>query len=98
MPVTPGSSAQITKQEQEKLSRLGDRLKNDAGMDAAGRTETANRLINEYKSAQGLPPGVKELGDSAETDPGPEPLKDSLRDEARRRYSGRLTPPRAAKE
>ncbi len=96
--VTPASAAQITKQEQEKLSRLGDRLKNDAGMDAAGRTETANRLINEYKSSQGLPPGVRELGDSAQTDPGPEPLKDTMRDEARRRYTGRLTPPRAAKE
>lgn len=97
-PVTPASSAQITKQEQEKLSRLGDRLKNDAGIDAAGQTETANRLINEFKSTKGLPPGVRELGDSAETDPGPEPLKNTLRDEARSRYGGRLTPPRAAKE
>jgi hypothetical protein len=98
-PVTPAPSAQITKQEQEKLSRLGDRLKNNANnTDAAGQAETANRLINEFKSVQSLPPGVRELAES-QTDPGPEPLRDTLRDEARRRYySGRLTPPRAAKE
>jgi len=96
---TPAPSMQITKQEQEKLSRLGDRLKNDAGMDALGRTETANRLISEYRSSQNLPPAVRELGDSAQTDPGPEPLKKPPSDEDRRKYySGRLTPPRAAKQ
>ncbi len=100
MPVTPSPSAQITKQEQEKLSRLGDRLKNDAGTDSAGQVEAANRLINDFKSStKSLPPGVKELGDTAETDPGPEPLKKTFRNEDRRSYySGRLTPPRAPKQ
>ncbi len=100
LPVMPAPSTQITRQEQEKLNRLGDRLKNDAGMSYAGQTEAANRLINDFKSTtKGLPPGVKELGDTAETDPGPEPLKKTLREEDRRRYySGRLTPPRAPKE
>ncbi len=100
MPATPAPSGQITKQEQEKLNRLGDRLKNDAGTDSAGQVEAANRLINDFKSStKSLPPGVKELGDTVETDPGPEPLKKTLREENQRRYhSGRLTPPRAAKE
>ncbi len=100
LPGTPAPSAQITKQEQEKLNRLGDQLKNDAGTDSAGQVEAANRLINDFKSSpKSLPPGVKELGDTAQTDPGPEPLKKTFRNEDRRGYySGRLTPPRAPKQ
>jgi hypothetical protein len=97
-PSPPAPSGQISPQEQEKLNRLGERLKNDIGMDVLSRTENANRLIAEFKSDRGLPPGVAKLGDTAENDPGPEPLKDTLQDEARRRYIGRLTPPRPAKD
>jgi hypothetical protein len=97
-PSTPVPSGQISPQEQEKLDRLGERLKNDVGMDVLSRTENANRLITEFKSDRGLPPGVAKLGDTAESDPGPEPLKNTLRDEARRRYIGRLTPPRPTKD
>jgi hypothetical protein len=66
VPTTPLPSAQIGKEEQEKLSRLGDQLTNGAGAEAVDRDARANKMISEYKSGRILPPGIQKQGNPGE--------------------------------
>jgi len=50
-PVAPAPSAQISKEEQEDLSRLGDRLKTSGAIGAAER-EQVNKMIAEFRAGR----------------------------------------------
>jgi hypothetical protein len=95
-PGIPSPSAQISKEEQENLSQLGNRLKAGTGADAAGRDATANKLISEFKSARGNPPESEKLGNPGEpSNENANAAKDSLKGGARSMFKTKLSRPRS---
>jgi hypothetical protein len=92
--------AQMSKEEQENLSRLGDRLKQTGTLDSNDRGAVVDRLISEHKSSHVLPPGIEALRESAEPlDESAAAMKelsrDLSRDQSRRQqYLKRLSLPR----
>ena len=95
-PGTSLPSAQISKEEQENLSQLGDRLKSSTGAGSLERDAVANKLISEYKSAQANPPEADKVGSPSETAAvGQDTSKDAAKlDESRRLFLKRLSKPR----
>ncbi len=97
---TPGGtlpSAQISKEEQENLSQLGDRLKIAAGADSPDREALNSRLITEYKSAQANPAEANKVenpGESAAA--GTDASKSAASEESRRLFLKRLSKPRTS--
>ncbi len=82
-------SAQISKEEQESLSQLGDRLKSSTGAGSTERDAAGNKLISEYKPAQANPPEADKAGSPGETAAaGQDTSKD---DAAKRLYLKRLS-------
>jgi len=94
----PLPSAQISKEEQENLSQLGDRLKSSTGVGSLERDAVANKLISEYKSAQVNPPEAEKVGSPSETAAaGQDASKDAARvEESRRLFLKRLSKPRTS--
>jgi len=88
----PLPSAQISKEEQENLSRLGHRLKEGTGADS---NAAAGKLISEYRSSQTNPSqagGVPNPLDPVDANKGA--WKENMREETRRQWQKRLTMPR----
>ena len=92
----PLPSAQISKEEQENLSRLGSRLKDGAGADS---NAAAGKLISEYRSSQTNPSqaaGVPNPLDPVDANKGA--WKENMREDTRRQWQKRLTVPRSTKK
>jgi len=94
VPASPTPAAEISKEEQENLSQLGDRLKTGASADSG----EADKLISEYKSAQAPAPNAEKPAN-----PGVQPNanKDVLKsssDETRFQYKKKFTIPRSMKK
>jgi hypothetical protein len=88
-------SAQISKEEQENLSQLGDRLQSSTGVGSTERDALNNKLISEYKSAQVNPAEANKVESPSETSAaGKDPAKEAVRDESRRQYLKKLSKPR----
>ncbi len=87
--------AQISKEEQENLSQLGDKLQSGTGASAAERDALNNKLISEYKSAQVNPTEADKVENPGETSTaGNDPSKAAMREESRRQYLKKLSKPR----
>lgn len=89
--------AQISKEEQENLTELGNRLKTSEGADS---NTAVNKLISDFKSAQANPSQMESV---------PNPLtpvedadkgnwKESMKEDTRRQWQRRLTMPRSMKK
>jgi hypothetical protein len=90
-------SAQISKEEQENLSQLGDKLQGSTGMSLAERDALNNKLISEYKSAQVNPTEADKVESSGETSTaGKDASRDAMREESRRQYLKKLSKPRTS--
>jgi len=61
VPATSAPPTQISKEEQENLSRLGDKIKNGAGANMAEREAAVSKMISEYKSTQANPAQAQKL-------------------------------------
>ena len=89
---TPSPSAQISKEEQENLSQLGNRLKAGAGVDP-------NALISQFKSSLSHPPQPGSVPNPvAEVNANRTAWKDSMKEDARRQWQKRLAAPRTTKK
>jgi hypothetical protein len=89
----PLPSAQMSKEEQENLSRLGNRLKEGAGADA--NNAAAGKLISDFKSSQANPSQTATVPNPVEpVDANKGAWKDNMKEEARRQWQKRLTVPR----
>ena len=85
----PMSSAQISREEQQALGNLGDKLK--AGVDAGAQGAAADKLIAAYKAARGdAPEGEKRVGPAVESDGTTDASKDNSREELRRQFMKRF--------
>jgi hypothetical protein len=91
----PLPSTQISKEEQENLSRLGNKLKASA---AADPNAAANKLISDYKSSSANPPRGGILPSPGDANASKSDWKDSMREEARRQWQNRLAAPRSTKK
>jgi len=90
-------SAQISKEEQENLSQLGDKLQGSTGMSSTERDALNNKLISEYKSAQVNPTEADKVESSGETSTaGKDASRDAMREESRRQYLKKLSKPRTS--
>jgi len=88
-------SAQISKEEQEDLSQLGDRLQSSTGVGSTEREAVNNKLISEYKSAQVNPTEANKVGNPSEpATAGQDTSKEALKEESRRQYLKKLSKPR----
>ncbi len=96
----PGATlppAQISKEEQENLSQLGDRLKNAAGVGAVEGDAAKDKLITEYKSAQANPTEADKVGNPSEpAAAGPDASKTAASEESRRQFLRKLSKPRTS--
>jgi hypothetical protein len=84
----------MSKEEQESLSQLGDRLKSAAGADSPDRDALNSRLITEYKSAQANPPEANKVENPGESAAGADASKSAASEESRRLFLKRLSKPR----
>jgi hypothetical protein len=91
-------SAQISKEEQDNLSQLGNKLKAGAGTDA--NNAAANKLISDYKSSLGNPPlpGVVPNPTSDPADANKGAWKDRMKEDSLRQWQKRLAAPRTPKK
>jgi len=98
VPGTTVPPAQLSKEEQENLSQLGDRLQSSAGVGASERDAVANKLISEWKAAQGNPPEANRVGNPSDpAAPAPDKWKDAARlEESRRQFLKKLSKPRTS--
>ena len=89
-------SAQISKEEQENLSQLGDRLQSSTGVGPIERDAANNKLISEYKSAQVNPTEANKVGLPGEPSAaGKDTSKDAVKlEESRRQFLKKLSKPR----
>jgi hypothetical protein len=95
VPGTTLPPAQISKEEQEDLSQLGDRLKSATGDGSIERDAVANKLISEYKSAQANPTEANKVGLPSEPSAaGKDASKDAVKEESRRQFLKKLSKPR----
>jgi hypothetical protein len=90
-------SAQLSKEEQENLSQLGDRLQSSTGAGSLEREAVNNRLISEYKAAQANPAEANQMDSPGATSTaGEDASRATMREEARRQYLRRLSKPRTS--
>jgi hypothetical protein len=98
IPAAPAPSAQISKEEQQALGDLGNRLKAGTGSAGADSAER-DKLIAEYKSARaGVQEGEKPANPSeqAPLDAGKDAARDSMKEGSRRAFMKKLSMPRSA--
>ncbi len=84
--------AQISKEEQENLSQLGDRLKNAAGADAIDGNAAKDKLIAEYKSAQATPAEPNKVENPGASAAAGTDAAKAAREESRRQFLLKLKP------
>lgn len=90
---TPAPSTQISKEEQENLSRLGSQLKAAAAADP----NAVNKVISNYKAAAGnVPQGIQPAPVNPNANPGD--WKASMKEQTRREWQKRLAVPRSLKK
>jgi hypothetical protein len=95
LPGTALGSAQISKEEQESLSQLGDRLKSAAGVGPSEGDAVKDKLISEYKAAQANPTEVNRVENPGEpAAAGTDASKSAVSEESRRLFLKRLSRPR----
>ncbi len=94
VPGTTLPSAQISKEEQENLSQLGDRLKSATGAGSIDRSAVDDKLISEYKSAQVNPTEADNVGLPSEPATGKDTSKGGMNEESRRQFLRKLSKPR----
>jgi len=88
--------AQISKEEQESLTELGNRLKTSEGADS---NTDVNKLISDFKSAQANPSQVESVPNPlAPADTNQSNWKESMKEDTRRQWQRRLTMPRPTKK
>ncbi|MCX5646851.1 MAG: hypothetical protein NTZ17_19560 [Phycisphaerae bacterium] len=88
--------AQISKEEQENLTELGNRLK--TGEDTDTNPEVS-RLISDFKSAQANPSQAMSVPNPvAPADANKGAWKENMKEDTRRQWQRRLTMPRATKK
>jgi hypothetical protein len=88
--------AQISKEEQENLTELGNRLKTGEDTDT---NPSVSRLISDFKSAQANPSQAMSVPNPvapAEANKGA--WKENMKEDTRRQWQRRLTMPRATKK
>lgn len=96
-PAAPVASAQISKEEQESLSQLGDRLKSAAGVGAVEGDAAKDKLISEYKSAQANPTETDKVENPSEpATAGTGASKTAASEESRRQFLRKLSKPRTS--
>jgi len=83
-------SAQISKEERESLSQLGNRLK--AGASADSDALNPGKLITDYKASLANPPQGGTLPSPGEMNTNKSAWKESLKEESRRTWQKRLMP------
>ena len=88
--------AQISKEEQEDLSQLGDRLQSAAGAGSIEGDAAKNKLISEYKSAQANPTEANKAESPSEPAAGQDASKGAVSEESRRQFLKRLSKPRTS--
>ncbi len=94
VPGTTLPSAQISKEEQENLSQLGDRLKSATGAGSIDRSAVDDKLTSEYKSAQVNPTEADNVGLPSEPATGKDTSKGGMNEESRRQFLRKLSKPR----
>ncbi len=89
--------AQISKEEQESLSQLGDRLKTAAGVGAAEGAAAKDKLIAEYKAAQASPTEANRVESPGESSTAAtDTSKAAMSEESRRQFLKKLSKPRTS--
>ena len=88
--------AQISKEEQENLTELGNRLKTGEDTDT---NPAVSRLISDFKSAQANPSQAMSVPNPvAPVDANKGAWKENMKEDTRRQWQRRLTMPRATKK
>jgi len=97
VPGTALPPAQLSTEEQENLSQLGDRLQSITQVGSLEREAVNNKLIAEYRSAQVNPAEANKVENPGEpSEAGRDMSRAAMREESRREYLTKLSQPRTS--